>query len=59
MSTYFPYYGIFVMLCGLAAGIVGVITVIGKRERSWLVRRTILPGASVLFFILGEFLVPH
>jgi hypothetical protein len=47
------------MLCGLAAGIVGLIAVIQKRERSWLVWLTIPPGAFVLFFALGEFLVPH
>jgi len=54
-----PFYGIFMMLCGLAGGVVGLIAVIRKHERSWLVWLTILPGAFVLMFILGEFLVPH
>lgn len=54
-----PFYGIFMLLCGLTAGAVGLIAVIRKHERSWLVWLTILPGAIVLFFILGEFLVPH
>ncbi len=54
-----PFYGIFMMLCGLAAGIVGLIAVIRKHERSWLVWLTILPGLFVLVFVLGEFLVPH
>jgi hypothetical protein len=47
------------MLCGFAAGIAGLIAVISKRERSWLVWLTLLPGLFVLAFVLGEFLVPH
>jgi hypothetical protein len=54
-----PFYGIAMLSCGLAAGIVGLIAVIRQRERSWLVWLTMLPGLFVLFFILGEFLVPH
>ena len=54
-----PFYGIAMLSCGLAAGIVGVIAVIQRHERSWLVWLTILPGLFVLFFVLGEFLVPH
>jgi hypothetical protein len=58
-QAFLPFYGIFMVLCGLAAGIVGLIAVIRKHERSWLVWLTILPGAFVLFLLLGEFLVPH
>jgi hypothetical protein len=58
-QTILPFYGIFMMLCGLAAGVVGLIAVIQKHERSWLVWLTILAGAFVLLFFLGEFLVPH
>jgi hypothetical protein len=58
-QTLLPFYGIFMMLCGLASGVVGLMAGIGKRERSWLVWLTILPGAFVLLFVLGEFLVPH
>jgi hypothetical protein len=54
-----PFYGIFMMSCGFAAGVVGLIAVIGRGERSWLVWLTILPTLCVLFFVLGEFLVPH
>jgi hypothetical protein len=54
-----PFYGIFMLACGLAAGIVGLIAVIRSRERSWLVWLTLLPGSLVLFLLLGEFLVPH
>ena len=54
-----PFYGIFMMLCGLASGIVGLVAVVRQRERSWLVWLMLLPGMFVLFFLLGEFLVPH
>jgi len=54
-----PFYGIFMMLCGLVSGIIGLIAVIWKHERALLVWLTLLPGAFVLFFLLGEFLVPH
>jgi hypothetical protein len=53
------FYGIAMLLCGLAAGIVGLIAVIRQRERSWLVWLTMLPGLQVLLLLLGEFLVPH
>ncbi|MCX6084006.1 MAG: hypothetical protein NT102_03470 [Caldiserica bacterium] len=54
-----PFYGIAMLSCGLAAGIVGLIAMIRRHERSWLVRLAILPGLFALFFVLGEFLVPH
>lgn len=54
-----PFYGIFMLLCGLATGIIGLVAVIRRHERSWLVWLTLLPGLLVLFLVLGEFLVPH
>lgn len=54
-----PVFGIFMLLCGLAAGIVGLIALIRKQERSWLVWLTLLPLLFVLFLLIGEFLFPH
>ena len=54
-----PFYGIFMVLCGLSAGVVGLVAVVRKQERSWMVWLAILPGAFVLFLLLGELLVPH
>ena len=54
-----PFYGISMILCAFSAGIVGLIAVIRRRERSWLVWLTMLPGLFALVFVLGEFLVPH
>ena len=53
------FFGIFMMLCGLAGGVLGLTALVRKQERSWLVWLTILPLAFVLFLLLGEFLVPH
>ena len=57
--TVLPFYGIFMMLCGLAAGVVGMIAILRSHERSWLVWLAILTGAFALLFVLGEFLMPH
>lgn len=54
-----PFYGIFMLLCGLAAGVSAMLAVTRQHERSWLVWLTLLPAAFVLFLLLGEFLVPH
>jgi hypothetical protein len=54
-----PFYGIGMLLCGLAAGIVGLIAMAWRHERSCLVWLTLLPGLWVIFLVLGEFLVPH
>ena len=54
-----PFYGIVMLLCGLASGIIGWIAVIRNHERSWLVLLTLLPGLWVLFMLVGEFLFPH
>ena|SRR3989304_4076874 len=54
--TTLPNYGILIMLCGLGAGIVGLIAVIRQHERSWLIWLSLLPGLLALFALLGDFL---
>lgn len=54
-----PFYGIFMLLCGLAAGVIGLIAITRQHERSWLVWLTLLPGLFVIVFVLGEFLFPQ
>jgi hypothetical protein len=53
------YYGVIMLLCGLEAGIFGVIAVTQKHERSWMVWLAILPGAFVLLLMLREVLLPY
>jgi hypothetical protein len=57
--VFLPYYGIGMLLCGLAGGILGLIAIVRRGERSWLVWLSVLPALLVSFFILGEFLAPH
>ncbi len=54
-----PFYGIGMLLVGFSAGVVGLISIIRSHERSWVVWATLLPMAFVLFFLIGEFAVPH
>jgi len=42
--TILPFYGISMILCGLAAGTVGLVAVTRRHEHSLLVWLTILPG---------------
>jgi hypothetical protein len=46
-------------LCGLAAGIAGLVAMTRQGERSLLVWLAMLPGLVALFLVLGEFLAPH
>jgi len=54
-----PFYGIGMMTCGLASGVVALIALARRGERSWLVWLPCLAGLFVIVFILGEFLFPH
>jgi hypothetical protein len=54
-----PFYGVLMILCGLAAGITGLIAAARQHERSWVAWFGLLPGLFVLLLLLGEFLVPH
>ena len=54
-----PFYGIGMMLCGLASGTVAVIAIVWRDERSLLTWLSMLTGLFVLVFLLGEFLFPH
>lgn len=58
-QTLLPAFGILMVLCGLATGVAALIALIRKRERSWLVWLALLPGAMMVFLLMGEFLVPH
>jgi len=54
-----PFYGIAMLLVGLSAGVVGLISIIKNHERSWVAWATLLPMAFVLFFLIGEFTIQH
>jgi len=58
-TSVLPAYGITMLLVGVSAGVVGLISIIKNHERSWVVWATLLPMAFVLFFVIGEFTTPH
>jgi len=58
-QTLLPFYGIFMMLFCLSTWIIGLIAVMRRGERSWLVWLTLLFGLLVLCLLLFELLVPH
>ena len=51
-----PNFGFPTILCGLAAGMVGLIAVTRRRERSWLVWLSLLSGVFSLTLLIGDFL---
>lgn len=54
-----PFYGIAMLLVGMSAGVVGLLSIIRHHERSWVAWATLLPMAFVLFLLIGEFATPH
>jgi len=46
-------------ICGLVGGVLALLALIRQHERSWIVFLSILPLFLVIFFILGEILIPH
>ncbi len=49
-----PNYGIALVLCGLASGIVGLVALLRCRERSWLVWLSLLPGLFSFLLLMGD-----
>jgi hypothetical protein len=47
------------MVLGVSAGILTLIALIWKKERSWMIWFVLLPGLFAILFSLGEILVPH
>jgi cytochrome bd-type quinol oxidase subunit 2 len=46
-------------ICGVAACVTGIISIIKSKERSVFVFFSTAIGLFVLLFVLGEFLFPH
>lgn len=54
-----PFLGIGTVLCGVATGLLALLAVTRRHERSWLVWLPLVVGVNVLFLIVGEFFVSH
>ena len=58
-TGFFHFPGMLTMALGVAAGILTLVALIWKRERSWLVWLMLLPGLFAIIFASGEILFPH
>jgi len=54
---HFP--GMLLMIMGVVGGIITSISLIWKRERSWLLWLMLLPGLFAIAFSIAEILYPH
>jgi uncharacterized membrane protein YjfL (UPF0719 family) len=57
--TYMPYWAIALMLVGATSGVVALVAMIAKKERSIVTLISLAPLAFVIMLLLGELLVPH
>ena len=53
------FSGLFIMALGVVAGILTLVAIIWKRERSWLLWLMLLPGLFAIVFTSAEILFPH
>lgn len=58
-SEIIRFSGFLIMSLGVIAGILLLVAIIWKKERSWLVWLMLIPGLFAILFALGEVLVPH
>lgn len=53
------FFGLAMLACGLASGIISLLAILRRGERSWLVWLPLLPAFWVIFMLLGELVFPH
>lgn len=51
--------GMLTMILGIVGGILTLVALIWKHERSWLLWLVLMPGLFAILFTLGEILYPH
>lgn len=59
ITEFLRFSGFLTMVVGVVSGILTLLALIWKGERSWLVWLMLLPGLFAIAFSLGEILVPH
>jgi len=53
------FSGFLTISFGVIAGLLDLLAVIWKRERSWMLWLMLVPGLFAILFTLGEVLFPH
>lgn len=56
---YMPYWGIAMLAVGATSGVLALVAMIAKKERSIVTLISIAPLAFVILLLLGELLIPH
>ena len=59
INEWIHFSGFLTITLGVIAGVVTLIALIWKRERSWLVWIMLIPGLFAILFAIGELLYPH
>ena len=59
LTLRFPFPSIPIIGLGVVAGILILVAIIWKRERSWLAWLMFLPGLFAILLSAGELLFPH
>jgi hypothetical protein len=59
INEWIHFSGFLIMVLGITGGILTLIALIWKHERSWVVWLALLPGLFAILFSLGEILYPH
>ncbi len=59
VTEFLRFSGFLTMMLGVIAGLLTLLALIWKGERSWLVWLMLLPGLFAILFSLGEILYPH
>jgi hypothetical protein len=58
-QVFLPFYWAFMLSCGLASGILGLVAMARRRERSRLIWLALLVGAFALSLVFLELLGSH
>jgi hypothetical protein len=58
-SAWMVATGFGALLCGIAAGVSGLVAIVRKGERSLVCYLALVPGLLALVFLLAEIVFPH
>jgi hypothetical protein len=57
-QAFLPFYWAFMLSCGLGSGVVGLVAMMWRRERAWLVWLALLTGVFAALIVILVLFVP-